>query len=201
MRGFNPMHILISEIELWKQFRRGDKEAFALLYESYFKRLYNYGRKFTADTEVIKDCIQDLFTKLWKNKNTLGETTCVKNYLFCSFRRILIEKINQHKKDISGENIYDSYTFEISFPYESLLIAYQADAERKEEFARAIRALSSRQREAIFLKFYEGISYEEVASIMSINTKSLYKLIAKAIHTLRENVKKTYFFLSFLLLS
>jgi RNA polymerase sigma factor (sigma-70 family) len=194
------MHTLFSDVDLWKKFRDGDKEAYALLYKSYFRRLYNYGRKFTPDTECIKDCIQDLFTKLWRNKSAIGETTSVKNYLFCSFRRMLIDKVNQQRKTVTGEEIPDCYMFEISFPYESLLISYQADTERKEELDRAIRALSSRQREAIFLKFYEGISYEEVASIMSITTKSLYKLIAKAISTLRESVKKTYFLLVFLLL-
>ncbi|MDO1448573.1 sigma-70 family RNA polymerase sigma factor [Rhodocytophaga aerolata] len=194
------MHTPLHDVELWNKFRKGDKEAYALLYKIYFRRLYNYGRKFTSDTECVKDCIQDLFTKLWRNKSTVGETSSVKNYLFCSFRRILIDKINHQKKDALSEEIDDSYTFEISLPYESLLINHQAEAERKEELARAIQALSSRQKEAIFLKFYESNSYEEVASIMTISTKSLYKLVAKAINTLRESVKKTYFLLSLLLL-
>lgn len=194
------MHTPLHDVERWNKFRKGDKEAYALLYKIYFRRLYNYGRKFTSDTECVKDCIQDLFTKLWRNKSTVGETSSVKNYLFCSFRRILIDKINHQKKDALSEEIDDSYTFEISLPYESLLINHQAEAERKEELARAIQALSSRQKEAIFLKFYESNSYEEVASIMAISTKSLYKLVAKAITTLRESVKKTYFLLSLLLL-
>jgi RNA polymerase sigma factor (sigma-70 family) len=183
------------DMEVWGSFLKGNKQAYAYIYQSYFSKLYNYGRKFSTDTELIKDCIQDLFTKLWRNKEHLGHTTSIKNYLFTSFRRILIERIVQHKGLATDEALTESYNFEITCSYESLLIEDQQDQERKEELSKAIQALTGRQREAIFLKFYENLSYEEVSVIMSISTKATYKIVGKAIAALRESVKKIYFLL------
>src|SRR4028118_447381 len=182
------------DMEVWSSFLKGNKQAYAYIYQGNFHKLYNYGRKFTSDTELIKDCIQDLFTKLWKNKENLGYTTSIKNYLFTSFRRILIERIVQHKGISTSEELIENYHFEITFSYESLLIEGQLDMERKEELSKAIQALSARQREAIFLKFYENLSYEEISVIMSITTKATYKIVGKAIAILRESVKKIYLF-------
>ncbi len=187
------MRLPDNDTEVWNKFLQGNKQAYAYMYQTYFFKLYNYGRKFSTDKELIKDCIQDLFTKLWKNKENLGYTTSIKNYLFASFRRIIIERTNRRRNTFYSEDaLEEQYNFEIIFPYETQLISDQTDDERREELSKAIHTLTSRQREAIFLKFYEDLTYEEVAHIMSISTKATYKIVAKAISVLRECVKRIY---------
>ena len=53
-----------------------------------------------------------------------------------------------------------------------------------------IKKLTPRQREAIFFKFYENMSYEEISNILGITTKATYKLIARAITELRSAYKE-----------
>jgi RNA polymerase sigma factor (sigma-70 family) len=68
---------------------------------------------------------------------------------------------------------------------ENSMILQQASLEQQNQLNRAISKLSIRQREAVYLKFYEHITYEELASVLDIDLKSAYKLIGKAIDSLR----------------
>ena len=58
-------------IEKWNRFIAGDDDAYASLYEEYVQDLYQYGLCFTSDTELVKDCIQDLFVYLYANRSHL----------------------------------------------------------------------------------------------------------------------------------
>jgi RNA polymerase sigma factor (sigma-70 family) len=51
-----------------------------------------------------------------------------------------------------------------------------------------LKALTSRQKEAIFLRFYEGLSFEEVATVLHISVKATYKIMARSLESLRNNI-------------
>ena len=67
------------------------------------------------------------------------------------------------------------------------MIKKELDNELRIRLKTALASLTDRQREAIFLKFYEGLSYEEVSAIMNISTKATYKIMARALGMLKEN--------------
>ena len=60
--------------------------------------------------------------------------------------------------------------------------------------------LTSRQREDIFLKFYEQLSYEEIADVMGISVKAGYKIMARSLDYLRKNLSKDDLLLLYLIL-
>ena len=66
----------------WSQFLAGDNDAYCWLYKVYIQMLFRYGHRFTSDTELIKDCIQDVFTGLYKNRKRLSTPDNIKVYLF-----------------------------------------------------------------------------------------------------------------------
>ena len=49
----------------WRQFVSGDNESYSWIYTTYVQILYRYGLRFTSDPEIIKDCIQEVFTSLY----------------------------------------------------------------------------------------------------------------------------------------
>lgn len=63
-----------TEQELWHAFLSSDKNAFAYLFKKYADAMYAYGRKMTPDAELVKDAIQDVFVKLYNNRQNLRET-------------------------------------------------------------------------------------------------------------------------------
>jgi RNA polymerase sigma factor (sigma-70 family) len=175
----------ISEVMLWNEFREGNLEAFTKLYRKYLRPLYNYGKKFSANKAFVEDCIQDLFVELWKNKAQLNATQSPKYYLFKSLRRKIFRELSGNK--LLVEAITEEYNFEITLSAETNLIYTQQLFEQQQHLQKALETLTKRQREAIFLRFYENLSYEEVASIMSLELRSVYNLISKAIDSLKRS--------------
>ena len=177
---------MINETTIWNSFRNGDWEAFAQLYNYHYTLLTNYGFKFTHDINVIEDSIHDLFVKLWQNKHNLGSTTSVRNYLFKSLRGILFRKLDLEKKFSRFPAEEFAFSFEIS--YDEQLILKEHEKEVKDKLLELLNTLSNRQREIIYLRFYEGMSYEEIADVMSISISSTYKLLYKALDGLRHSL-------------
>ena len=60
---YNDELIESSKIK-WQSFLKGDDDAYAWLYSRYVQQLYQYGCRFTTDTEMVKDCVQDVFVNV-----------------------------------------------------------------------------------------------------------------------------------------
>ena len=65
---YNDELIESSKIK-WQLFLKGDDDAYAWLYSRYVQQLYQYGCRFTTDTEMVKDCVQDVFVNVYRQKD------------------------------------------------------------------------------------------------------------------------------------
>ena len=73
--------------------------------------------------------------------------------------------------------------------YEELLIAFQQSEEKKEKLRLALKKLTRQQLEMVRLKFFENLSYSEIAARTSLTPRTIYNLIYQAVRHLRENMK------------
>lgn len=185
------MHAADSHIIWWNAFKQGDWDAYTSLYEEFYTPLNNYGAKFTGDADLVQDAIHDLFVQLWTSRNNLGEPACVKNYLFKSLRTMLFRKMESQSKVVGLDGAMSSGSFHVTFKQElSLKVEEQ---ELRTQVAALVSQLSGRQQEIIFLRFYEGASYDEIAGIMGISVNSAYKLLYKALESLQRILNKRSF--------
>ncbi|MFP5080668.1 RNA polymerase sigma factor [Pedobacter sp. JCM 36344] len=194
-----------SEDRHWKAFKTGDTAAFSHLYQQYSAGLYNYGAKFSRDKDLIKDCIQELFVQIWTSRNSIGNPGHIKNYLYKSFRNLILRKVSQLQKNSEFDEAED-YEFSVCLNIEEALIDDENRKHICEQLQLTLSGLTARQREAIFLKFYEQLSYEEIAEVMGITVKASYKIMARSLNFLRENLSKEdllvlYFVLNLKLIS
>ena len=170
------------EKEYWTNIETGDIKAYSEVYIFYYKKLYNYGRKFTQDTTLIEDAIDEVFIMVWTNRQKLSTIRSPHSYIFSSFRNNIFKKLRAaktiHDLELRGEN-------DIEFSIDAIIINREVDAARKLKIEKALSEITTRQKEAIFLRFYEGLSYEEVAGIMNISIKATYKIMARALKDLR----------------
>lgn len=155
------------------------EDFFAEIYQQMFQRLYNYGMQICGNSNLVKDCIQDLFSELWKNQKILTRIRSVKPYLLKCLKRKIKRTLGK------GKHLYIESDFEFEMSYEIKLIQDQRYHTQQLMLHRALKALTKRQREAIFLKFYSSLSYDEVADVMQIKTKATYKLISRALYSLK----------------
>ena len=176
------------ESQLWADFRNGDETAFTRLYNNYVIQLYNYGERLSSDKTLIEDSIHDFFVQLWKNRSNISQTSSVKFYLYKGFKNRLIKNLEKKRK-LPYSQISENYHFEIVCSPEFDLIKEQISEEQKQNLLIAINKLAPRQKEALTLRFYDGLPYEEIASLMMLPVKSVYMLIYRAINFLKDNIK------------
>lgn len=168
---------------LWQHIAGDDQLAYAEVYTYYYKRLFNYGKKFTEETAVVEDAIQEAFVSLWNYRKRLFAIKSPTTYLFHTFRNTLFYKLRQEQKRHAKEK---TQVPEPEFNAEHLIVRKELDAVLRRQLEEALKALPARQREAIFLRFYEGLPYEQIAEVMGISVNSTYKTISKAILHLRD---------------
>ena len=179
---------------LWESFRKGDKDAYAAIFRTHYDSLFRFGNKLTRDTELLEDCIQELFIEIWQAK-TQAPVLSVKAYLLKSLKYKLLKAFRQKGKFLplldSGET-----PFELS--HENFLIQEQENHEKKQMVIAALSRLTNRQKEIIYLKYYQNLSYEEVSEIMNINYQVARNLLYQAIKSLKSmltGVLEIFFFL------
>lgn len=185
--------------QIWVSLKNGNDSALKSLYELYHKSLYNYGAKFTADKELIKDCIQELFVTIWTRRDKLSTPKDIRNYLFKAFRHSIFKRNAAALQNLSYQETED-YTFEVTISVEDAIITAEHTAGIAAKLQSVISRLTPRQQEVIFLKFNETMSYEEIAIIMGITTKASYKLMARSLDFLRQHLSKDELFILFSIL-
>lgn len=178
---------LQNEIEAWNKFKNGDDSMFVDVYSLYSRQMYQYGLKFTRNTSLIEDSIHDLFFELYKNRRTIGHTDNILRYLLKSFRRKLFRHLNREKR-YSFQKESKDYSFEVDYSIEHELILIEDKDLKTAVLRKALQNISSRQREAIYLRFTSGLAYENVAEIMDMNLESCRNLIYRAIKSLKEAI-------------
>ncbi|MBN8824660.1 MULTISPECIES: sigma-70 family RNA polymerase sigma factor [unclassified Spirosoma] len=173
----------IDDALLWQRFRSGDSVAFDQLVQAYYPILFRYGIRFDPDEEYIKDCIQDVFVELWQRRQTVRETGFVKFYLLKSLRRRIFR--GKAKWGTNWESIQENYLFEVEFSIENQLITQEIAHDQVRQLETLLNQLSKRQKEVIFLKFYQGLTHEQIAEVMVLNRQSVYNILHEALQKLR----------------
>ena len=190
-----------SEAFIWKEYKRGSREAFVYIYDKYFPVLYNYGHQLSSNKELIEDCIQELFVDLSKKGKQLSDTTSIKFYLIKCLRNRFLKTMKRDNRTKEHEKYFSGYEFQFSLSVEQKIINAQLDHELIEKLNQAILQLTDRQREAIYYYFYEGLSIDEIADLMNVtNRRTVQNLIYRAIAFLRNHFEPVTLlvFLSFL---
>ena len=169
----------------WLLMTGGDRNAFLSIYECHYNALFSYGFSLCANTELTKDCIQELFLEIWVKRATINcEVDNIRSYLFTWLRRKIYKELG-HVENSKSTNQNAFNPEENILPYEDLLIAFQNSEDKKTKLRSALRKLTPKQLEVIRLKFFESLSYAEIAAKTSLKQRTVYNLIYEAIQTLR----------------
>jgi RNA polymerase sigma factor (sigma-70 family) len=185
----NQNHNAGEEIQWWKAMVKGDENAFAKLYESYFKILYNYGRKICSDSSHVEDCIHDLFVDLWRYRATLSDTTSVRFYLYRSLRRKIVKDKDEVLKLYDDASFIEEVLHLSSQSPELDIIQSESRDHKTAQLRKLLNDLSPRQYEALVLYYYDEFTYDEIASILNINEQSARNLVHRGLLQLRDYAK------------
>ena len=165
----------------------GDRDALGKLMYSYFRPLANYGLRFTTDKEVIKDSIQELFIVVWERRSHLAVAVNVKSYLFSSFRRLLLRTLKKMHKTATL-TLDSSYleNFALILGVDDKIIQTEHAIKLSKHFNILISSLPERQKEVVYLKFFESLSREEISHILEIAPQTVSNILQIALGKLRQ---------------
>ncbi|MEM6803421.1 MAG: sigma-70 family RNA polymerase sigma factor [Bacteroidota bacterium] len=158
------------------------------LYLAYYNPLFRYGCSIEAHKEWVHDEIQELFVWLIQHPEKWSQIQNLKAYLFKSLRRNIRAKAKQQRTKSSRLDDWQEREKWEEAPQEMALIAEENEKQISEHLAKGLGKLSSHQREVIFLRFYQSMSYDEIADIFSVSNQVVRNTVFRAIKNLRKYV-------------
>lgn len=170
--------------QLWAGLLRGDHKAYTEIISYYFQPVFVYGSRLSKDKDFVKDCVQDVFMELWRRRENLSHVSTVKAYLFTALR---FKIYRERKKWQLNEEIDADDVFYTEISIEARLIEDQEKAETKLKIEELLNGLPARQREILYLRFYENLDHQKIAEIMGLNKQTAYNLLYKAIGRLKKD--------------
>lgn len=172
---------------LWKEMKEGNEAVFREIFDTYSDLLFQYGLTINNDRELVKDCVQELFIVIWTNRNSLGIARSIRYYLFFSLRRLIIKKASKKRKFFSLST-FNTSTLAIE-AMDQPLVQKEININHQLLIARELEKLPARQKEIIFLKFYQELKSEEIEKIMNLNNQVVRNTLCKALNNLRQQMK------------
>ncbi len=173
------------EIKYWNDFIDGNLDALSVLFLHYTKGLVSYGMKIYRDEELVKDAIQEVFIRLIQKRHKLKRIEMIKGLVFRLLRNRMIDEIKRINRSRKIDFLsFDTHScFELDA--EQHLIEYEEYNKRNWLLTSAIEKLSTHQKEAMFLKYSNGFSYEQISKVMGISISSTRTLIYRTIKQLK----------------
>ena len=169
---------------LWYFFKKGEVNAFSLLFKKYYPQLHVYGIKLSNAPMLTEDCLQNFFIQLYEEREKQGSIKNLKAYLFVSFKRRLIKQLQKNQKNIP---ISEAQLFKSNFTFsaEEISIHQEIQFLCNTTLSQLINQLSPRQKEVIYLKYYSNMSSTDIAEVMDMNYQSVLNILQKALSKLR----------------
>lgn len=152
--------------------------------QSYYSDIYNYGTKFSNDSSLVADCIQEVFISLWQRRESATTILSLKYYLLRAVKNKVLKALHTKRRSHQAD-LESGYDFFQEFSIERQIIEKQISEEKAQRLRQVLGLLSKKQQEIIYLKYYQHLDYGQIADLMSINRQSVYNLLHETIQRLR----------------
>ena len=176
-----------------KALKNSDEKAFTWIFDTYFHLLCIHAEKFVECKETAKDIVQDIFTKLWENREKTDIATSLKAYLYkgvynnCLSHITHLTIVRNHIEYILTLSDSDEWllTSDSDDPLNILILQEMAD-----KIEKAIATLPARCKE-VFLLWKEGFAYEEIAKQLGVSINTVRTQITTAKTKMHEMLKNS----------
>jgi RNA polymerase sigma factor (sigma-70 family) len=177
-----PERMVYNQTDCWKGLQNGDPDALGFLYDAYADKLFDAALWVTGNRELIKDSLQDVFIEIWNYRSSLSTVTHPQSYLIKVLHNIIFKKLKAASPIlINGEEI--AYG---ALNAEEQLVADDTARENASRLKNACRRLTARQQTVIQLRYYEGLSYKQIATRLRMNYQSVNNLVFRTLTSLKK---------------
>lgn len=171
-------------LDTWAEFKKGDMEAFRQIYDAFLGNLYSYGSKLTTNTLIVEDSIQEMFLDMYTHRKNLSETDNLEYYLLKVLRRTIFHKLKKENRFQLLED-FKPEAFRLDFEIETNM-PDDIQEEKINLIKESLLAMEPKNKEILYLKFYRGLSYNQIGELTGIKPDSAKKQVYRIVSKLRE---------------
>ncbi|MDD3687391.1 MAG: RNA polymerase sigma-70 factor [Bacteroidales bacterium] len=184
-----------NEKHLFDQIKAGNKVAFDTVFRMYYRDLCRFAMFMNCSSEDAEELVQDMFFKLWQNRNQINVISSSKSYLFTSVKNSML---NKHKH----EKVKQMYAADYRYTNKEESDDFEMDENREKikNIELAIAELPEKRREIFVKSKVEGKKYKEIADELQISVKTVENQMGEALKFLRNKLSAKEFLILLLLL-
>lgn len=186
MLHFSHIDKNASDESLLMKLKNGNQKAFIHIYNRYHKVLYVVAYKYLKETEQAKDCVQDVFLKLWEEKAEIQIQSSLKNYLYAMTRNHILNTVKKNNRQIVSNYEKEQETLADS----DNLFEIIAQKELTETLYTAIETLPEQKKKICLLKMEGRFTNKEIAEQLQITENTVKKHYTQTLMLLRVILKK-----------
>lgn len=167
--------------------------TFKYYYDPYYDQLYHFLNFYTQDASIIEDVLQDVFLKLWENRETI-KAKYIKTYLFHAAKNKVLNHLrdeeNRHYllENWFNEQVYDNKGKEC-FDLEQFIL----------QLDKSIKQLPEKCRIIFLLNREEKLTYKQIAEQLNISVKTAETQMGIALKRIKETLSRCAFFILILI--
>jgi len=178
-----PIEATAIDPSLVARVREGDEAAFRELFLAWWTPLVAYAARIVRAPDVAADVVQEFFTHLWTHRTTLTVPERVRAYLYAAVRARALNVVRHERVVAAVQQRAESPP---GMSAETPPMDVQLEAEELRATLRAaMEALPERGREVALLRWYDGLSYAEIATILSISEATVNVHLTRSLAALR----------------
>ncbi len=159
-----------------------DEKLFENLFKEHYNSLVHFAKKYVSDDDDAEEIVQQMFTRLWVNNQTITINTSIQSYLFGAVRNACMNYLKHEKvKNAHGDHVRLTHSSSEQIDFLEL-------DELNTTIKKAFNKIPEKCREVFELSRYEGKKYQEIADTLNISIKTVEKQMSKALKILREEL-------------
>ena len=166
-----------------KKICEGDAKSFESLFKAYCQNLIYFARRYVFDKQTAENIVQDIFVRIWTNRQNLDSTKSIKTYLFTakneSLKYLRHADVENKNNQIEVDRIEDTEN------------AYDRVEQKEiyEDLNEAVNSLPEKCAEIFRMSKFDKLKYSEIAEVLNISVKTVETQMGRALKKLRENLK------------
>ena len=178
----------MDEFELQQQFRQCDEDAFRTLVERHYSSILSLCYQYVGNQEDAEEVAQDVFIRAYRARESYEPRAKFSTYLYRIAVNLSLNRIRDRKRQMGA--ITDSVSEDRSLSIAQGNPMPDEVLEQKEKQAairKAVDTLPPKQKTAVILKRFHGLSYEEIAQVMECSLSA----VEARLHRAKLNLKKS----------
>jgi len=178
----------------WSKIKEGDEKSFELLFKGLFSELCNYAFQYTADRFLSEEVVQDVFVKIWQNRENITPITSIKVYIIQAVHNSCINSLIQKKNKKNINNVFLSEESWASIQESTQINSFLLEKLEAEDTERIIKqiilTLPAGCSEIFTLSRFENRSNQEIAEILNVSVSTVRTQIYRALEKISEGLLK-----------